>query len=269
MHELAHAPRGNGVLVVAAHPDDETIGCGGVLGGTHEARVAYLTDGVPSDPFLVPAAFRDNRELYRETRSEEARRALEFAGIGEDHIIRFGAVDQETSYTMVPLVERLLAILEDVRPSVVVSHPYEGGHPDHDTAAFVARSACTLHRQRHAWSPKLLEMTSYHAPSGRLVTGTFLDDRRGGTRRGDAVVVVLSPSERRCKELMMRCFETQKEVLAPFGIESESFRHAPLYDFSSAPHDGALYYEQLGWRITGQRWRALAMDAARKLFGSA
>jgi N-acetylglucosamine malate deacetylase 2 len=70
--------------VVAAHPDDETIGCGGVLGEMRDGRVAYLTDGVPSDGSLRPAPFRDNTERYRDTRREEARRALALAGIGEN-----------------------------------------------------------------------------------------------------------------------------------------------------------------------------------------
>jgi LmbE family N-acetylglucosaminyl deacetylase len=267
MAQSPQSPESKGVLVVAAHPDDETIGCGGILGGTLQARVVYLTDGVPSDCSLRPTAFREDAERYRQTRANESRRALALVGIGEGRIFSLGGVDQETSFGMVPLAVQLLAILEEVRPSVVITHPYEGGHPDHDTAAFVVRAACTLYRQRHAWNPRLVEMTSYHAPTGQLVTGRFLNDRQGDTCRRDTVTVVLSVDERRCKELMMQCFETQKDVLAPFGIESESFRRAPLYDFSRAPHDGALYYEQLGWRLTGARWRALAMDAARHLFG--
>jgi hypothetical protein len=47
----------------------------------------------------------------------------------------------------------------------------------------------------------------------------------------------------------------------------ERFRPLVRYDFSRPPHRGSLYYEQLGWRMTGERWRELARAADRELFG--
>jgi hypothetical protein len=35
-------------------------------------------------------------------------------------------------------------------------------------------------------------------------------------------------------------------------------RPAPLYDFTKPPHAGKLWYESLGWSMTGRRWRELA-----------
>jgi N-acetylglucosamine malate deacetylase 2 len=252
------------ILVVAAHPDDETIGCAGLLGRVSDGHIAFLTDGVPNDPFLRPVAFREDAVGYRFARIDEVRRALALLGMDEQRIIHLGAVDQESSYAMIMLVDRLLGVFDQVRPSLVITHPYEGGHPDHDTAAFVVMAACTLQKRHGAWAPAVWEMTSYHGEGGRLVTGTFLADPRA-TETREVITLALSPEERQRKELMLRCYATQKAVLARFGVEAERFRPAPSYDFSLPPHLGPLYYEQLGWPLSGRRWRELAVDAERRL----
>jgi LmbE family N-acetylglucosaminyl deacetylase len=254
------------VLVVAAHPDDETIGCGALLGRVSDAHIAHLTDGVPEDASLRPIAFRNDVDAYRLARDGEMRRALALVGVDEDRVIRLGGVDQESSYTMLALVDRLLGVIEEIGPSLVITHPYEGGHPDHDTAAFVTRMASTLRQIHGGSSPPIWEMTSYHARGGQLVTGTFLDDPCANETR-TSFTLTLSTDERRRKERMMRCFATQEAVLAAFGVDTEVFRHAPLYDFFSPPHRGPLHYEQLGWPLSGRRWRELAKEAAGRLLG--
>jgi N-acetylglucosamine malate deacetylase 2 len=258
---------GGGLLVVAAHPDDETIGCAGLIGRVHRVHVAHLTDGVPADCALRPPAFRHDGEALRSKRASELRRALVLNGVLEEQLIQLGATDQEASYEMPLLVQRLLAVIEEVRPTVVITHPYEGGHPDHDAAAFVVRAACMVRRKRGAACPAVLEMTSYHGRSGRLTTGEFLESAPNADNV-PTFAIDLSPEERRRKAAMMRCFDSQKAVLAPFGIDAERFRLAPRYDFSTPPHDGPLYYEQLGWPLTGRRWRELARDARKQLFES-
>jgi len=188
------------MLVVAAHPDDETIGCGALLGRVSDARIAYLTDGVPKDGSLRPIAFRDDAAAYRAARARELCRALELVGMDESRILFLGGVDQEASYTMLPLVDRLLGVMDEVGPSLVITHPYEGGHPDHDTAAFVTRMACTVRQKNHAHAPPIWEMTSYHARHGQLVTGSFLDDPCANEIR-ESFTLTLSTDERRRKEL--------------------------------------------------------------------
>ena len=155
------------VALLAAHPDDETIGASALLARSPNACVIFVTDGAPRDTRLWPETIQGSREQYAAIRREEAERALAHAGIAARQITWLGGVDQEAIFTIPQLLARLRHVVEEVRPELLVTHPYEGGHPDHDCAALLASLALATFPRRLA----LLEMSSYHAHDGRLVTG--------------------------------------------------------------------------------------------------
>jgi LmbE family N-acetylglucosaminyl deacetylase len=190
----------------------------------------------------------------------EFRQALLTARLGNKAVHQLGLADQESSLAMADLAHLLTAILDQLRPEIVLTHPYEGGHPDHDATAFGVHAASALLQQFHNWKPILLEMTSYHNRSGRMESGEFIP-------RADApaTTFVLTESEIQFKRRLFECFATQRRVLAGFRIEYERFRAAPVYDFLEPPHDGILYYEMFNWGMTGARWRTLAEQALMKL----
>lgn len=277
------APR---VLVVAAHPDDETIGCGGLLlelSGCAHTYVVHVTDGAPRDRRFVPEGIEASREGYANIRRSEVASALSMAGIGKERLYSLGAIDQEASFELVRLVRALVELFIEIRPDIVISHAYEGGHPDHDAASFVTHAAFAIAASRYPRS-MLVEMSSYHGQPGHLVTGRFL--QRGASRcpveaksstlalsmlRGEdqgelEIRCLLSPPLSEMKRAMLACFETQRDVLAPFGIESEMLRRAPRHDFSQPPHAGLLHYEKLGWPMTGASFRERVLEARRKLW---
>ena len=64
---------------------------------------------------------------------------------------------------------------------------------------------------------------------------------------------------------MFACFQTQTQMLMNFPIGVEKLRPAPPYDFTTAPHEGHLFYENFDWGMTGGRWRALAESALADL----
>lgn len=249
------------VLLLAAHPDDETIGASCVLGRISDCTIIYLTDGAPRDPRWRSPHVSGSRELYARVRAEEAASALALAGIPTTRIIFLGGVDQEAIYQVQRLEEDFSRIIRGVQPGVIITHAYEGGHPDHDTAALVVRLA--LRRSEHALgsAPELVEMTSYHAVNGRRVSGEFLACAGGSANQNEPLVLRLSAAERAIKARMFGCYVSQWPVLSEFPLEPESFRIAPAYDFSQPPHEGSLWYECLHWPLTGARWRELASAA--------
>jgi LmbE family N-acetylglucosaminyl deacetylase len=239
-------------LIVAAHPDDETIGASVLLSRFPQSSVAFLTDGAPHDTRLWSAGVHGSREQYAETRRQEAHHALTYVDIPAERLVWLAGVDQEAVFEIGTLAERLARVITATRPEIVITHAYEGGHPDHDAAAVVARiSSASLENP-----PLVTEMTSYHARDGRCVTGEFLNsDPRS------EFYFELSSEDRERKRQMMDAYASQRLVLENFPIDCERLRLAPEYNFTEPPHPGKLWYECMGWPITGARWRELATSA--------
>jgi LmbE family N-acetylglucosaminyl deacetylase len=141
------------VLVIAPHPDDDVIGCGGTLGrlAGRGARVAvtYVTDGSAShvkSKRFPPAVLRTVRE-------GEARAALRHLGVrGEPQFLRApdGRLaeigEPERQQLAVRVAERIVA----VRAQIVFSPWPRDPHPDHVATAEIAAAALAICPRRPA-----------------------------------------------------------------------------------------------------------------------
>jgi LmbE family N-acetylglucosaminyl deacetylase len=236
------------VLFIAAHPEDETIGAGITISRLSRVTVVHVTDGSPRDSRFIAMKFTGTATEYAAVRAREVNAALTLAGVAEPSIHCLGYRDQEASHEMSSVAEQVGIVLDDLRPDVVVTVPYEGGHPDHDACAFAVHAAAAMR------SVPIAEMALYHSHDGQMVAGRFLSDL-------DELIVDLGSYERALKTKMYDCFATQRDVLSQFPIGRERFRDAPAYDFSEPPHAGQLHYETLGWPMSGEVWRRLARQA--------
>lgn len=118
-------------VILAPHPDDETLGAGGLIGRLRERdieiKVIAVTDGENA---------YSNEINPGPIRRQEQTEALEVLGVDTGHIIRLALPDREVSRHENRLIE-LLAPLVDDRCHVVA--PWTGDfHPDHEACGRAA-----------------------------------------------------------------------------------------------------------------------------------
>lgn len=251
-------------VVIAAHPDDEVIGLGARLARWPDVWVVHVTDGAPRNMRAAADLGFTTRESYTAARRAERAHALELASIRADRTHDLDCVDQEASHNLVWLSAELAALIRAIAPDVVVTQPYEGGHPDHDATAFAVHAAIQLAARTGARAPAIVEMTSYHLGPAGIRTGRFLPYGRCAASQA-ASETQLDDAARAVKERMFACYASQCGVLSQFGTGAEPLRLAPRYDFTVPPHPGMLYYDHYPWGVTSAEWRALARDAMRTL----
>jgi LmbE family N-acetylglucosaminyl deacetylase len=153
-------PPGRRVLVLAPHPDDECIGCGGTVRKYVEAgarvRVAVLTDGRDGDPTVRalppndPTRARLEGALV-ERRKAEAAAALKILGVEQCDFL--DARDGQLRNHAASVVPRLADILSEWRPDIVLLPFLTDRHADH-----FAANRCLLEavdRVDTAWAESL------------------------------------------------------------------------------------------------------------------
>lgn len=143
------APGPGGFLVLAPHPDDESLGCGGVIAECvargRPVRVAVLTDGAASHP--ASASFPPPR--LAALRQEETRAAVAELGLDPDRDLDFLGLPDTALPSSGPgrdaAVNHLLRLAErDGCPAAVLTTWGHDPHTDHKAAraigAAVARA---------------------------------------------------------------------------------------------------------------------------------
>lgn len=248
-------------LLVFAHPDDETIALGARMGRFGQAHFVHVTDGAPRDQQDSRAHGFASWGEYREARRAEFSRALERAGIANASRESLEVPDQEASLHLAEIAVEICRRVERLDPEIVFTHPYEGGHPDHDACAFAVRHATILRRAQGHRTPAIVEAAFYHRGARGMTNGTFLQR----PERTEEVVYSLLQAERERKQELIDCFATQKQVLAQFRLDTERFRIAPSYDFLQPPHRRPVLYDEHPWGMTSERFCHLAREAQDRL----
>ena len=131
-------PRGHGpVVVLAAHPDDETLGAGALIATAAAAgrpvTVVVVTDGAASHPDSSTV----DRAALRDLRLEEARAAAAELGPAVE-VVALGVPDGALREHRDEVHARVADLLRDRRPGLLLA-PWRGdGHRDHRVLGEIA-----------------------------------------------------------------------------------------------------------------------------------
>jgi LmbE family N-acetylglucosaminyl deacetylase len=128
---------GGPILVIAPHPDDETLAVGGLIAAARQrgvdVTVAAVTDGEKA--YLEPSAEAQKLGALRRREQEEALAQL---GVAKAKIIRFGLPDSGLRSRQAGLAEWLTPLIS--RETNVIA-PWRGDfHPDHEACGRAAAS---------------------------------------------------------------------------------------------------------------------------------
>jgi LmbE family N-acetylglucosaminyl deacetylase len=236
------------VALVVAHQDDETLALGARLSHLRRLTLIHLTDGAPLVMRDAQAAGFGTREAYAAARARELDAALAAAGARPERRLGFDVVDQDCVRALPTIIRRLTADLQGM--AAVITHPYEGGHPDHDAAALAVQAACARLGPR---APVRLEFAGYFLGPDGPRTGVFFED--------DGLLCAADDADTARKAAALSAYVSQADVLALFRFGPERLRLAPTYDFSQPPANGRSLYDTYGWALTSERWRATAAEA--------
>ena len=135
-YEAANSLSQGSALVLAPHPDDEVLGCGGAImkhvAAGEQVTVIVVTDG---------AAFGDGQEAvtdYVQRRRQESNRAADILGYGQP--LFWNLPDRQLAYGE-RLVQQILDAMVACRPTVVYAPSPLEIHPDHRAVAMAAVEA--------------------------------------------------------------------------------------------------------------------------------
>jgi len=136
--------RNTRLLVVAAHPDDEILACGGTLARAlsegAEVCVLFLGEGVSA---RFPFGAYDSEKFREESnhRTESAKNALRVLGIskaifGDRYCCQFDTLPQIT------LTKEIEAIMDQFRPTILFTHNPSEVNVDHRLTYEAVEAAC-------------------------------------------------------------------------------------------------------------------------------
>ena len=135
------------VLVIAPHPDDETLGCGGLIAlGRQQSRffIVFVTDGSASHP----RSMKWPRPRLARCREKEAAEALRRLGAGGAHRRFLRLIDAAMPMPDTPAwdvaLRNLVTIIVEFQPDVALLPWRRDPHCDHRASWQLAHTALQL-----------------------------------------------------------------------------------------------------------------------------
>lgn len=250
---------GERLLVVAPHPDDETLAAAGliqrVLARHGRVRVVVLTSG---DAYSLAArryfrrATLSPQDLLRfgSLRMAEARQAAQGLGLDPRDLLFLGFPDRclarllrsgaaaspYTGASSVPypeclhpgapysaqeLEEQLKTAVASFRPTLVLLPSPRDGHPDHRAAHHLAQEAlATLPRHAPGDAPPRVLTYLVHPPARSRAVEQYLGLPTTMEAAAEADYLALTPAERANKRHALGAYLTQRAIWSNLFLDS-------------------------------------------------
>lgn len=144
------------VMVLAPHPDDESLGCGGFIaeacGRGHKPLVAVLTDGAGSHPNSQSFP----RERLVQLRAGEARQALAELGLSSENVLFLGQPDTAAPHSgpaFESLLDEVTEICRAAEIRTILAPWRHDPHCDHEAAHLLIKAVTRKAGLRHVAYP--------------------------------------------------------------------------------------------------------------------
>lgn len=195
------------ILIVAAHPDDEILGCGGVMARMaaqgSEVKVLILGEGITSrQDVRCQARAHDELDHLKKC----ALNANKMLGVG-DVVFQNMPDNRFDEIALLDVVKIIEKVKDDFNPDTVFMHYYEDLNVDHRIAAeavMIATRPMPGESVREVYSFEVLSSTEWRYPTS-FSPDTFFD----------------ISGFMECKEKALMCYATEmRDFPHPRSIES-------------------------------------------------
>ena len=127
------------VLIVAAHPDDEVLGCGGTiarhLAESDIVHIVFMADGVTSRGVCTNSAEHNER-------NHAALEASQILGI-TTHLTFLGFPDNRMdTIALLDITQSLEKVIKTIQPEIIYTHHYGDLNIDHQITHKAVMTAC-------------------------------------------------------------------------------------------------------------------------------
>lgn len=124
------------VIIFVAHQDDETF----IL----TKIIEHLKSGDNLHVIYTSLSYQ-NGESYKNKRILESKTALKSIGVDSDNVLFLGYPDGRTYKYLKEIIYKTDSLFYHIKPDIVYTSAFEGGHIDHDIANFVISYLMTSH----------------------------------------------------------------------------------------------------------------------------
>ncbi|MEW6397916.1 MAG: PIG-L family deacetylase [Bacillota bacterium] len=250
---------GERLLVVAPHPDDETLAAAGliqrVLSREGRVRVVVLTNGdgyslAAREYFRRPTLSRKDLLRFGSIRMTEARQAAARLGMDPREVVFLGFPDrglvrllllgstqsrftgansvpyQEclrpgAQYTRQQLEQQLRTVIADFRPTLILFPSAQDGHPDHRAAHYLTRDVLAgVYSEETSGPPPRLLTYLVHPRARSRVLEQYLGLPAAVEKPAEAECLALAPAERAAKRYALAAYVTQRAIWSDLFLAS-------------------------------------------------